>query len=769
MTDLRLLAVLAATWAGALAGLVSVRDRATPTAIALALLTAIVLAFGLRGRRAGAGALLAVILAVAATVGLLRADRADPAEVRELVAASGVLTVHVRIADDPVLRERTGFGGESTAATYRARVQLLEIGTAQRALHVRVPATMEWSPERGSWRIGQVIAVPALLHPDDLLRRSVYRVVPQGRMRLVVDAPRATRLAEHVRSSLARATGAMTAEGAVAADARAGATLLPGLVLGDTRAQSRELTDALRDSGLSHLTAVSGANVAIILGAFLQLLQRTRLRLRNRQLLGALVILAFLFVVRPEPSVLRATAMALVTLYALANGERRRADSVLFAASTVLLVIDPFLAVSWGFALSVAATAGLIVLQPVLRTRVSGRPRWLVDAALVTISAQVTTLPLLVAMGNPPTLVALPANLLAEPLVLPATVVGVIATLVAAVGAVQLAGIVALPALAAAQAIAIIAAAAANSRFAVAPITTLSALLLVMSGAGLLWWLRRRPRARDMVLVGMLLWALLGYRLEHRQWVPADWWYAQCDVGQGDATVVRVAETQAVVIDAGPEPAPIRRCLRELGVRAIPLLVFTHFHADHAGGLSGVLAAAPVGRVVGNGYHQPLLQFARVQAQLGDIPYRDITAGEILDVGALRLSFLQPPLAQQGQERNPNNASVAVQVQGPAGSALITGDLEPSGQAALLDMVTPVDVLKVPHHGSRYQDPDFLTTLAPRIASVSVGEGNDYGHPAVDTVRRLRSAGAVVLRTDRHGSIAVTARPAMAYATGMAG
>ena len=141
-----------------------------------------------------------------------------------------------------------------------------------------------------------------------------------------------------------------------------GAQLLPGLVVGDTSAQSDEVTRALRISGLGHLTAVSGANVAIVIAALAWLLSRIGMSPRWRYMVLMCGVLAFMVVARPSASVVRASAMAAIALTLWLTGSHRRAEVVVLATGVILLIIDPWLAVSWGFALSLAATLGLIVL-----------------------------------------------------------------------------------------------------------------------------------------------------------------------------------------------------------------------------------------------------------------------------------------------------------------------------------------------------------------------------------------------------------------------
>jgi competence protein ComEC len=199
-----------------------------------------------------------------------------------------------------------------------------------------------------------------------------------------------------------------------------------------------------------------------------------------------------------------------------------------------------------------------------------------------------------------------------------------------------------------------------------------------------------------------------------------------------------------------------------LGIVRIPLLVLTHFHADHVVGLPGVLRGRSVGAIETTGFAEPPEQaaFVRAQAAARHIPVTRAVAGERRRTGALEWQVLWPPPDPGPSPDGPNDASVALSVRSAGMTLLLLGDLEPPAQQALLRSpagagLGPVDVLKVAHHGSAYQDPELIRRVAPRLALISCGRGNPYGHPAPGTVAALREEGAMVLRTDEDGAIAV--------------
>jgi competence protein ComEC len=238
-----------------------------------------------------------------------------------------------------------------------------------------------------------------------------------------------------------------------------------------------------------------------------------------------------------------------------------------------------------------------------------------------------------------------------------------------------------------------------------------------------------------------------------------------CDVGQGDALVLNAGPGSAVVVDSGPEPVAVDRCLDRLGVEVVPLVVLTHFHADHVDGLSGVFDGRRVAAVETTGLLDPPGGVREVEEVAGSAglvaspaPY-----GQTRQVGAVTLQALWPPpgapTTGPGDGSTANEASVVLLAEVQGVRILLTGDVEPEGQEALARALPglQVDVLKVPHHGSRYQDEPWLLSLGARLALVSVGADNDYGHPAATALEPLQDAGTRVLRTDLDGDLAVVA------------
>ncbi|MFC8125300.1 ComEC/Rec2 family competence protein [Streptomyces sp. NPDC057302] len=632
--------------------------------------------------------------------------------------------------------------------------------------------------------------------------------VDEERTPLVIEAPSGPqRLAGRLRGGLREATDGL------APDARA---LLPGLVVGDTSRVPPELDEAFRATDLTHLLAVSGANLTIVLALLIGppgLAQRAERRglaprlgipLRATALLGGALTLCFVIVCRPDPSVLRAAACGLIALLAIGTGRRRSLIPALAAAVLLLVLYDPWLARSPGFLLSVLATGALLTLAPrwsaaLQRRRVPPRPA---EALAAAAAAQAVCAPVVAVLAARVSLVAIPCNLLAEVAVAPATVLG-FATLAAAPLAMPVAKGLAWCASWPASWIADIArtGAALPGSGVDWPGGWRGGLLLALATVGVVLVGRRLVRHAWLSALCALLLVLAIVQPPPLTrviagWPPPGWRFAMCDVGQGDATVLAAGDGAGVVVDAGPDPVLVDRCLSSLGVTRVPLVLLTHFHADHVAGLPGVLRGRSVGAIQTTGYQEPPEQarFVREQAAAHRIPVSDAAAGERrrAGVGLLDWQVLWPmpmpmptqpqPPPQQPQPppqspmstapgpapgagqvptpEGPNDASVTLLVRAQGVTLLLLGDLEPPAQRALartpaVAALPPVDVLKVAHHGSAYQDPGLLRRTAPRLALISCGKDNSYGHPAPRTVAALRAGGAEVFRTDTSGSIAV--------------
>lgn len=539
-------------------------------------------------------------------------------------------------------------------------------------------------------------------------------------------------------------------------DGDAGA-LIPGMVLGDTAKQSLEFKTAMRRSGLAHLVAVSGANFAIVSSFALWCMQFIFTRMKLRLSATAILLICFIALVRPSPSVLRAAAMAAVFL--IAQGSHRGRDSLpaLGFAMAAVVVADPWQARDAGFALSVLATAGLLLFAPKVVTQLARFvPVKFAEALALPIAAIVFCSPVLVALSGYLSPIGVVANLLAAPVVGPITILGFIAALlspVAPILSMALIWIIKFPA-------GFVAAVATwAAQFPVLTLRTGSIGFLIVAVFTLTLWLFKK-HIKVISIVALILILSLTWL---QRWPAGDWQIANCDVGQGDAMVINLGNNRAIVIDVGPDPVLVDRCLSSLGIDEIPLMILSHFHADHVGGLRGAMKGRNVGQLWISTNAQPLMESERVTSLLHSVDVVKPQRGFVVKVDQIKVNVLWPASGIQsfasipGEGSAVNNSSIAVFITSTNFSLFSAGDLEPPVQQELVRGVSKVDIYKVSHHGSRYQEVALMRALKPEIAVISVGAKNMYGHPAPQTVQALTRLGAQVLRTDINGSISIQA------------
>ncbi len=780
--DLRLLPIVAGLWVAQALVLM-----AGPSAIVAALVLGVAVLLGavvvlrVRGRRASAGrpaerpagrsglpALLTLVgLGLGAIVAGLHLARLHPPALAAVVEQRAVVQAQARITGDPVAHlPPPDEGGRPGAPSWSVAARLEQVVVRGRSSSLAAPVVL-----RGP-------AVRDLVHGSTVAfaARAASAWNPESRsMALQVLGTVAQRAPP---GSVAEVTNRIRgAFRAACADLPpdAGALLL-GLAVGDESTLPAALDEAMVRAGLAHLTAVSGSNTALVMGLALAAATVLGWGWRWRVVTSLMVLAGYVALVHPQPSVLRAAGMGVVAMVALGAGGRRRGTPALFAAALVLLVLVPSFALSLGFALSVAATAGLLLVAPSVD---AGLARWPVvrrmpvpirAALAVATAAHLATLPLSVLMGNGASLVALPANVLVTPLVPIATVLGLAAALLAPLW-LPAAAVLAHVAAPATATIAWIAHTASGTPFGVValPGGATSALIAAAAlGLGALWatgrW--RVPTRRGWVVVAtaVAVVTLLVARLPGLTgWPPSDWVVLACDVGQGDGVLLRAPGSgEALLVDVGPRDAGAGRCAQRAGISRVVVLL-THFHADHVEGLDDVLGRLQVQAVLASPVLEPQqgAQAALAAAIAAGVPVRWLRAGQRLTTVGVDLDVRWP--ARAIADSPANNASIvavaSIPVAGGPVRVLLTGDVEPEAQQAIMAGPAPqAHVVKVPHHGSRLQAPGFAAWSGARIALVTVGRDNDYGHPSAQTLAAYQRLGALIGRTDEQGALVVAWR-----------
>ncbi len=577
------------------------------------------------------------------------------------------------------------------------------------------------------------------------------------------------------------------------------AALGAGILLGVRTSIDPDLNDAFARAGLTHVVAISGWNIAIVTAIVMALLRPLERRPGGRRaVVGVAVALVagYVLLTGASPSVVRAALMAGCLLAAKLGGSRTHAASALGLAALLMLLAAPPVLWDVGFQLSLLATAGLVWFGGAVESRVSWLPTFVREPVALTLAAQLTTLPVILVNFERLSLVAPIANVLVVPFVpvamaasAAASAAGVLAGALPFAGLGDamgwLAGGLAWLCLRIIIGLGSTVASVPNAAVDVRVPGALAAAWLPILGLAA-WALRgtgSRPPAdrlhrhadvprlvrrlgRPVPIVAVATGLLLGITLvtgpDGRLHLTV------LDVGQGDAVLVEGPSGTRLLVDGGPDP---ERTLRRLGAelpfhaRRIDILVVSHPHQDHVAGLVEVLARFDVGLVLHAGipYQNPAYDRLLSDAAGARVATRLARAGDRLSLGAgTSVEVLYPSAAEAAAplpDDDINNASIVLVVRHHGFAALLTGDAEAPVEERLLSSgrVGAVDVLKVGHHGSTSSTSvPFLAAADPAVAVISVGVGNDYGHPAPQTLRTLAAhAGLLVLRTDLDGDVEV--------------
>jgi len=569
------------------------------------------------------------------------------------------------------------------------------------------------------------------------------------------------------------------------------------IVVGLRERVDERLADAFTATGLGHVVALSGWNVAITMAVADRALRRFSLRRRRWSLI--VIALFYGLLAGASASVIRASVMSAAALVAASSGRRGAGAVALSHAVLALLILDPAIAYDAGFRLSALATAGLLAksadwsraaasLTPHL-PRLLQRP-WSVIAEDVAVSfaAQAATIGVVIALFGRVALWSVPLTLLIAPLIPAATGASLLAILAGEIaplftGPLSLApSILALPASALFRTAAWIAEMGAQLPLTdlVVPRTATFAVGAGLSLLGLMTLMRRESSPaqqtteptlgvsrRISAAAGVFILLVSSLLSSSSSATPSSLRISVLDVGQGDAILVEL-EGRRMLIDGGPDPARLSVELDALipsWDRKIDVLVASHPHEDHLAGLPRLLDRYQIRSILGaetRGGGPASASWSELLLHR-QVSYHTVTTGTSFMLGSARLEVLWPDQAALKYEPSDggsalNNRSIVLRLDMSGFSALFTGDIESDIDALIARRLgAPVDLLKAPHHGGATASSRSLLQIAdPRLSVISVGEQNSYGHPAVATVDRLGERGGSVLRTDRDGTVSVT-------------
>ncbi|WP_169516513.1 ComEC/Rec2 family competence protein [Gulosibacter molinativorax] len=697
-------------------------------------------------RRAAWVAITCVLLAAAALVAASAAARGDsrvPEPVAVAIDGGERVTLDFVLAGLP----REGAYGHRLPATL----------TAIDGVPATAPVLVFADLPEGSPGIGVAMRVTAALEPTSSGDDVVALAFAKGPVELVAGAHPVLEVGNHLRAKFIETARQLPGSGAM---------LVPGLAVGDESLVDDELDRAMKASSITHLTAVSGSNIAIIVVGVVGLGRLCGWSRPVRIAAAGFVLAGFVLLVTPQGSVIRAAAMAVIVLALEAVSRPVAGVPVLALAVIVLLVADPWLSHDYGFALSAAATGGLLIgTRPVAKWLELWLPPPIALLIAVPMVAQLACQPILLMLDATLPVYGVVANLLAAPAAPIATVVGLGACLIGAIAppvGLAIAWVAWLPA----QWIALIAETvdqlpAASVPWLAGPFGVLSWVALCVAV-----WLALRRRTplpvRKALAVGLafaLLFATTQITLTNLR-RPVDWRVVACDIGQGDALLVRSGDA-TVLIDTGEDTELLHACFAEFGIDRIDLLVLSHFDIDHSGAVGELRIPVTAAWLpdTEEARREPvttLLEGAGIAVYFG-------ARGDSLELGDLQWRVLSPKRSSDGGPSfaEGNDSSLTLLAEPTAScvasclSLIVLGDLGESAQSPLLGEPVAADIVKVSHHGSRDQNAALYAEISAAVGLISVGEGNGYGHPTEDALGMLATSGTASFRTDTQGHLAV--------------
>jgi competence protein ComEC len=647
------------------------------------------------------------------------------------------------------------------------------------------------------WRAGRTIRVPAELRrpsrylnpgvPDDeraLARRGTTLVGSVKSAALVDVVANGGPLSEaaadaraFVRHAIASAVGRWSARSAA---------IVTAIVIGDRAGLDDGLERRLQEAGIYHVIAISGGNIAILAALTLVGFRVAGLLGRAAMLTAIAGLVAYCYIIGGSASVNRATLMAIVYFAARAMDLRGPPVNALALVAGLLVAIQPLAVADAGFLLTFGATAGIVLVAPLVPLRTLPRPVAPFAAMLAaSVAAETALLPIAAFLFSRVTLAGLVLNFAAIPLMAAAQIAGMalvpaaaLPTLAFALGWIAHVGAEGL--VRSADLVDVI----PMLTWRVAPPSLLAVIVYYcgLIGAWALW------RLAIQVLGSRERWTLRFMRRSavcatvlSLVWIVAEPWIALTpagdgrlhvtfiDVGQGDAALVRFPNGSTLLVDAGGLPGAssfdvgdrvVAPVLRRGGIRTLDVVALTHGDVDHIGGADAMLTEFrphDVWEGIPVPPHEPLRALRRTAERIG-ATWTNVQTNDLATIDGVQILMRHPGIADWQRQDVRNDDSIVLEILWHDVSIVLTGDIGQEAERAIGPLLSPspLRIVKVPHHGSLTSSTvEFVRALSPRVAVVSVGRSNPFGHPAPEVIDRYRRAGADLFRTDQDGAVSV--------------
>lgn len=546
-----------------------------------------------------------------------------------------------------------------------------------------------------------------------------------------------------------------------------GAVLL-GILFGDTSEIAEDTLENFRATGLSHVLAVSGLHVGILIGVCVLFACLLRLSPLNRVIIICLSVAFYSAITLGRPSILRALLMTMAGSAAWFLGRKNNLLSSVSFAALALLAYDPFMLYDIGFQLSFAATLGVILLAPVFEGVMSDVPLGLKKSIVLSVSAQVAVAPFLISYFGEVSQIGVLANLLVVPALAPILTLGLMASILSLISLTLAESVCLIVAPIVSYVLWITKALAAIPGAAIyfhsnSLLFFVGYFLVLLVGIQAVKFYKPRIDFPRLIILFLIVAVIFTWTQATKNPVPDRLVVTFLDVGQGDSILIQTPEGATVLVDGGESSSILKTELLQRGVRKIDMLVLTHPHADHVGGLVWVVKNLKVEQVLDSGQPHTLYHYKDFLKTIDKrkIAYKLARQGQNFLVGEyLEVEVLHPQENLiSGTRSDLNNNSVVLKLTYGEFDLLLPGDIEEEPESLICEsgLDIHVDVLKVSHHGSAHSlGNEFFKKVSPEVAIISVGGANPFGHPAKSTINKLKKSQVRIYRTDKDGTITIT-------------
>jgi len=545
-------------------------------------------------------------------------------------------------------------------------------------------------------------------------------------------------------------------------------SLLKGLLLGTKKQIEPEIFEDFSKVGVVHLLAVSGLHVGYVLIATLYILRRFAVKESIKLITAAVVLLMFMVVTGSNPPVIRAGLMAFIALAGKLLGREKDMVNALFFTVMVMLITNPFYLFMASFQLSITAVLGILFLYPVLKNKLNFLPyKKLSDLFCVTLAAQMGVLPLTVYYFNQVSLISPVANLLIIPLAGVCVILGFLS-------AISLVWLFPAAIINKINGVFLWTVLKISDLFASLPYTTLNLpspsvfnmlcyYIFMVLLFGIIPTKSIKVDKKRLFVFGVIFVVVVNLAVIFKS--PSDLHVIFFDVDQGDAVLVKTPGNRTALIDTGMFESGkhvIHRFLKKERISKIDLVVVTHFHEDHCGGLLYLIDHLDIERIIVSPGNVSSELFQQLTEKVKQTATRVLvlSRGDRFWLGDVCFHVLHPsPDFKPTDDSDLNNSSIVLKMNYKQVDFLFTGDVENRGETEIIMENLPLkaDVIKIAHHGAATSNSfDFLKAVDPSYAIISVGEYNRFGHPHLRVLKDLSQLNTQIYRTDKNGAVEVT-------------